>query len=76
MVVYLTVLLLQATPSKKNQPSRFGISFCTAVVVEALGSITTVEDDVVKRILPFVVSGLQPGTKGGSDHKVGLTYCP
>lgn len=76
MVVYLTVLLLQATPSKKNQPSRFSISFCTAVVVEALGSITTVEDDVVKRILPFVVSGLQPGTKGGSDHKVGLTYCP
>ncbi|KAF3954304.1 hypothetical protein CMV_020329 [Castanea mollissima] len=61
-----------ATPSKKNQPSRFVISFCTAVVVEALGSITTVEDDVVKRILPFVVSGLQPGTKGGSDHKVGF----
>ncbi|KAL4595949.1 hypothetical protein ACB092_12G129000 [Castanea dentata] len=60
-----------ATPSKKNQPSRFVISFCTAVVVEALGSITTVEDDVVKRILPFVVSGLQPGTKGGSDHKAG-----
>ncbi|XP_030935775.1 uncharacterized protein At3g06530 [Quercus lobata] len=60
-----------ATPSKKNQPSRFIISFCTAVVVEALGSITTVEDDVVKRILPFVVSGLQPGTKGGSDHKAG-----
>ena len=71
MVIYLTVLL-QATPSKKNQPSRFIISFCTAVVVEALGSITTVEDDVVKRILPFVVSGLQPGTKGGSDHKVGF----
>ncbi|KAK7852331.1 uncharacterized protein CFP56_039361 [Quercus suber] len=60
-----------ATPSKKNQPSRFVISFCTAVVVEALGSVTTVEDDVVKRILPFVVSGLQPGTKGGSDHKAG-----
>ncbi|KAL0010475.1 hypothetical protein SO802_005583 [Lithocarpus litseifolius] len=39
-------------------------------VVEALGSITTVEDDVVKRILPFIVSGLQPGTKGGSDHKL------
>lgn len=60
-----------ASPSKKYQPSRFVIGFCTAVVVEALGSATTIEDDVVKRILPFVVSGLQPGTKGGSDHKAG-----
>ena len=63
-------ILLQASPSKKYQPSRFVIGFCTAVVVEALGSATTIEDDVVKRILLFAVSGLQPGTKGGSDHKV------
>ncbi|KAK8636151.1 hypothetical protein V6N13_004859 [Hibiscus sabdariffa] len=27
--------------------------------------------DIVKRIHPFVASGLQTGTKGGSDHKAG-----
>jgi len=35
-----------------------------------LGTVVTVDDDLVKRILPFVVSGLQPGTNGVSDHKV------
>lgn len=58
------------SPTKKYLPSRFAIRFCTAVVVEALGSVTTLDDDIVKRILPFVISGLQPGSKGGSDHKV------
>ncbi|KAH9678610.1 hypothetical protein KPL71_025786 [Citrus sinensis] len=63
--------VLEASPTKKFLPSRPTINFCTAVVVEALGSVTTVDSDAVKRILPFVVSGLQPGTKGGSDHKAG-----
>lgn len=62
--------MLQASPAKKFQPSRSVVSFCTAVVIEVLGSITTVNTDVVQRILPFVISGLQPGSKGGSDHKV------
>lgn len=31
----------------------------------------TVDDDIVKRILHFVVSGLQSGVKGLSDHKAG-----
>lgn len=61
---------MQASPTKKFLPSRPMINFCTAVVVEVLGSVTTVDSDAVKRILPFVVSGLQPGTKGGPDHKV------
>ena len=30
----------------------------------------TVDSDIVKRILPFVTSGLQSGSKGGPDHKV------
>lgn len=51
-------------------PLRPVVSFCTAVVVEALGSVMTIDSDAVKRILPFVTSGLQPGTIGGSDHKV------
>lgn len=67
----LEVLCNYASPTKKFLPSRPTINFCTAVVVEALGSVTTVDSDVVKRILPFVVSGLQPGTKRGSDHKAG-----
>lgn len=46
------------------------ISFCTAVVVEALGSITNLDGDIIKRILPFVFSGLSSATKGGTDHKV------
>ncbi|KAE9614797.1 hypothetical protein Lal_00036146 [Lupinus albus] len=67
----LEVLCNYASPSKKFQPSRHVIGFCTAVFVEVLGTSVTVNDDVVKRILPFVVSGLQSGIKGISDHKAG-----
>ncbi|TKY57271.1 U3 small nucleolar RNA-associated protein 10 [Spatholobus suberectus] len=67
----LDALCNYACPSKKSQPSRLVIGFCTAVFVEVLGTVVTVNDDLVKRILPFVVSGLQPGIKGVSDHKAG-----
>ncbi|GAV79488.1 LOW QUALITY PROTEIN: BP28CT domain-containing protein/U3snoRNP10 domain-containing protein [Cephalotus follicularis] len=67
----LEALCNYATPTKKSQPSRPIISFCTAVVVEALGSVTSVDNDTVKRVLPFVVSALQPGSRGGTDHKAG-----
>ncbi|XP_027939226.1 uncharacterized protein At3g06530 [Vigna unguiculata] len=67
----LDALCNYASPSKKSQPSRLFIGFCTAVFVEVLGTVVTVDDDLVKRILPFVVSGLQPGTNGVSDHKAG-----
>ncbi|KAK3033239.1 hypothetical protein RJ639_033119 [Escallonia herrerae] len=67
----LEALCNYAAPTKKYQPSRPVISFCTAVVVEVLGSLPAVETDVVKRILPFVDSGLQPGAKGGLDRKAG-----
>ena len=46
------------------------ISFCTAVVVEALGSLTTIESGVVKRVLPFILLGLQSDAKGSLDHRV------
>ncbi|KAJ0099511.1 hypothetical protein Patl1_20742 [Pistacia atlantica] len=65
----LEVLCNYASPTKKFMPSSPVVSFCTAVVVETLGSVMTIDSDAVKRILPFVTSGLQPGTKGGSDHK-------
>lgn len=45
-------------------------SFCTAVVVEVIGSITVLDTNIVKRILPYVVSGLQYDAKGDPDHKV------
>ncbi|XP_061353134.1 uncharacterized protein At3g06530 [Gastrolobium bilobum] len=67
----LEVLCNYASPSKKFHPSRHVIGFCTAVFVEVLGIVVPVNDDLVKRILPFVVSGLQPGTKGVSEHKAG-----
>lgn len=46
------------------------ISFCTAVIVEVLGCVATVNSDIVKRILPFVVSGIQAGSKQSLEHKV------
>ncbi|KAF7823345.1 U3 small nucleolar RNA-associated protein 10 [Senna tora] len=65
----IDVLCSYASPTKKFQPSKNVISFCTAVFIEVLGTVTMVDDDLVKRILPFVISGLQPGIQGVSDHK-------
>ncbi|XP_030533160.1 uncharacterized protein At3g06530 isoform X1 [Rhodamnia argentea] len=65
----LEVLCNYASPAKKHHPSSIVVNFCTAVVIEAVGSLAAVESDVVKRILPFVISGIQPGMKGGSEHK-------
>ncbi|XVF08520.1 hypothetical protein REPUB_Repub07fG0010000 [Reevesia pubescens] len=67
----LEALCNHASGTKKFQASRPVISFCTAVIVEVLGCVATIDSDIVKRIHPFVSSGLQTGTKGGSDHKAG-----
>ncbi|XP_015877759.3 uncharacterized protein At3g06530 isoform X1 [Ziziphus jujuba] len=67
----LEVLCNYASYSKKLKPSRQVVGFCTAVVVEALGSATPVTDDLVKKIIPFVSSGLHAGAKAGSDHRAG-----
>ncbi|XWS47705.1 hypothetical protein CRYUN_Cryun13aG0007100 [Craigia yunnanensis] len=67
----LDALCNYASPTKKFWASRPVISFCTAVIVEVLGCVATIDSDIVKRIHPFVASGLQTGTKGGSDHKAG-----
>ncbi|XP_071708350.1 uncharacterized protein [Rutidosis leptorrhynchoides] len=42
--------------TKKLQPSRPVISFCTFAVIEVLGSFDVIDTDVVKRILPYVVA--------------------
>lgn len=44
--------------------------FCIAVITELIGSATVVDTNVVKRILPYVVYGLQPNVKVEPDHKV------
>ncbi|CAB4271187.1 unnamed protein product [Prunus armeniaca] len=67
----LEILCNYASPSKKYRPSRPVIRFCTAVVIEVLGSSTSVDSDVVQRILSLVVSGLEAGTKGHSENKAG-----
>lgn len=67
----LEVICTYATPTKKHRPATPVISFCTAVVVEVLGSLATVDSDIVKRILPFLNSGLQSGGSGSSDYKAG-----
>lgn len=60
------------TTSKKVEPSRPVTGFCTAVVFEVLGSLTTIDSEAVRRVLPFVEFGLQPGSRGGTDQKVSL----
>ncbi|XP_010536553.1 PREDICTED: uncharacterized protein At3g06530 [Tarenaya hassleriana] len=67
----LEVLCEYASRTKKYQPSKPVVNFCTAIIVGVLGSITPVDSDVVKRILPFVDSGFQPGVRDGSDHQAG-----
>ncbi|XP_058086889.1 uncharacterized protein At3g06530 isoform X2 [Magnolia sinica] len=60
-----------ALPTKKFQHSRPVFCFCSAVLVEALGAIPTLDSDTVKRIIPFVFSGLSSAQTGGPDHKAG-----
>lgn len=48
------------------------IRFCTAVVVEVLGSVASVESHVVKRICSLIHSVLEVGTDGHSENKVSL----
>ncbi|XP_076957841.1 uncharacterized protein At3g06530-like [Bidens hawaiensis] len=67
----LEALCNYALPSKKVQPSRPVISFCTAVVTEVLGSFPVIGSEVVKRILPYVDSSFRSHSKGSTDHKAG-----
>ncbi|KAI3817360.1 hypothetical protein L1987_11150 [Smallanthus sonchifolius] len=46
----------KVSPTKKVQMPRPLISFYTAVVIEFLVSLPVIDADVVKRILPYVVS--------------------
>lgn len=67
----LDALCEYALPTKKFQPSRPVMRFCIAVIIEVIGSVTVVDTNVVKRILPYIVYGLQPNVKVEPDHKAG-----
>lgn len=67
----LEVLCNYVTTSKKVEPSRPVTGFCTAVVFEVLGSLTAIDSEAVRRVLPFVEFGLQSGSRGGTDQKAG-----
>nr|XP_025671781.1 uncharacterized protein At3g06530 isoform X3 [Arachis hypogaea] len=43
----LAVLCNYAAPLKKFQPSRYVIGLCTAVCIEVLGSLVTINDDIL-----------------------------
>lgn len=64
--------MVQASPKKKFNFSRPVISFCTAVFVEVLGSMTTINSSVVGKIYGFLDYGLKASVNGGSDHQVRL----
>nr|XP_011470044.1 PREDICTED: uncharacterized protein At3g06530 isoform X2 [Fragaria vesca subsp. vesca] len=67
----LEALFDYASPSKKYRPSKPVIRFCTAVVIEVLGSVASVESHVVKRIYALIHSVLEVGTDGHSENKAG-----
>ncbi|XP_078163817.1 ARM repeat superfamily protein isoform X2 [Carex rostrata] len=47
------------------------ISFCTAVIVETLGSMPKLDTDTVQRVLGFVLSALNLENKAEREHKAG-----
>uniref|UniRef100_A0A7N0TKI1 BP28 C-terminal domain-containing protein n=2 Tax=Kalanchoe fedtschenkoi TaxID=63787 RepID=A0A7N0TKI1_KALFE len=67
----LKAVCTYASPVKKYQASKPVVAFCTALVIEVLSSLNNVESDSVQIIIPFVVSGLQPGLKGAQEHQAG-----
>ncbi|XP_021905643.1 uncharacterized protein At3g06530 [Carica papaya] len=70
-VEVLEALCDYASPKKKFNFSRPVISFCTAVFVEVLGSMTTINSSVVGKIYGFLDYGLKASVNGGSDHQAG-----
>ncbi|PKA48764.1 Uncharacterized protein AXF42_Ash018706 [Apostasia shenzhenica] len=67
----LEALCSYAAPSKDFQHSRPVTCFCTAVIVEALGSIPKLDTETVQRVLTFVFNGLNPAIHGSRDQKAG-----
>lgn len=60
-----------ASPTKKFQHGRPVVCFCTAVMVEALGSVPKLDTDIVQKVISFVFDSLNPEMGGSHDHKAG-----
>lgn len=57
-------------PVNKNRTcSKFSISFCVAVIIETLGAVTTVDTDLINKVLPFILCCFDPSVS--QDYKVG-----
>ncbi|KAJ4759194.1 U3 small nucleolar RNA-associated protein 10 [Rhynchospora pubera] len=67
----LETLCNYASADKNFQHPAPVISFCTAVIVETLGSMPTLDTDAVQRVLGFVFSALNLETKAEREHKAG-----
>ncbi|KAK1306394.1 Uncharacterized protein QJS10_CPA10g00970 [Acorus calamus] len=65
----LNAICNYASQSKDFQEPKSVVCFCTAVVVEALGSVSALDSDTVLSIRPFVSRWLNP--KSSMDHKAG-----
>uniref|UniRef100_A0A0D9W7V0 BP28 C-terminal domain-containing protein n=1 Tax=Leersia perrieri TaxID=77586 RepID=A0A0D9W7V0_9ORYZ len=65
----LEALCNYAAPTKEFHHATTVVCFCTAVVVECLGAIPTLDTDVVQRVLRFVFDSLNPVKKGDQDYK-------
>ncbi|KAJ3680582.1 hypothetical protein LUZ60_016860 [Juncus effusus] len=59
------------TGNKELNPSKPVVSFCTAVIVESLGQIQKLDNDIVRRVLDFVLKALDHENKADQDHKSG-----
>ncbi|KAL6903803.1 hypothetical protein ACP4OV_004616 [Aristida adscensionis] len=67
----LETLCNYVTPTKEFHHSRTVVSFCTAVIVECLGTIPKLDTDIVQRVLGFVFESLNPAVMGDRDYKAG-----
>ncbi|KAK1285926.1 Uncharacterized protein QJS10_CPB20g01401 [Acorus calamus] len=65
----LNAICNYASQSKDFQEPKPVVCFCTAVVVEALGSVPALDSDTVLSIRPFVSRWLNP--KSSMDYKAG-----
>ncbi|KAJ3706936.1 hypothetical protein LUZ61_010641 [Rhynchospora tenuis] len=67
----LETLCNYASAEKNFQHPAPVISFCTAVIVETLGSMPKLDTDAVQRVLGFVFSALNLETKAEREQKAG-----
>lgn len=69
--------MFQVMPEKKFLHSQTVVCFCTALIVEIVGSMLSLDNNLVKRVLPLVFASLNSSISS-ADYKVGyliLYFC-